>query len=119
MRLIEGSRKAHLACSPAGHIIGVIHEMFVVDGSDWTVRDGGAHGVFQHSNPNERDGPIRDLLVAGGDDLQERKKLLVKAADAVVVLPGGPGTWDEVRFLIKYDYLSTDCSNFFFRSSVY
>jgi predicted Rossmann-fold nucleotide-binding protein len=36
-------------------------------------------------------------LVAGGDDLQERKKLLVKDAEALVVLPGGPGTWDEVR----------------------
>lgn len=77
-----------------GHIVGVIHEMFVVDGSDWCVRDGGAHKVF--SSPKERDGPIREMLVAGGDDLQERKKLLVQGADALVVLPGGPGTWDEV-----------------------
>lgn len=83
------------AASGNGHIVGVIHEMFVVDGSDWCVRDGGAHKVFQ--NPSERDGPIRELLVAGGDDLQERKKLLVKDAEALVVLPGGPGTWDEVR----------------------
>lgn len=36
------------------------------------------------------------MLVASGPDLQERKKLLVKDADALVVLPGGPGTWDEL-----------------------
>ena len=77
-----------------GHIVGVIHEMFIVDGNDWCVRDGGAHSVF--SNPQERDGPIREIVVAGGDDLQERKRLLVQGADALVVLPGGPGTWDEV-----------------------
>jgi predicted Rossmann-fold nucleotide-binding protein len=81
-----------------GHIVGVIHEMFVVDGSDWCVRDGGAHEVFR--NPNDRSGPIREILVAGGDDLQERKRLLVEGADALVVLPGGPGTWDEVSIVI-------------------
>jgi len=32
----------------------------------------------------------------GGDDLQERKKFLVACADALIVLPGGPGTWDEL-----------------------
>ena len=81
-----------------GHIVGVIHEMFVVDGSDWCVRDGGAHHVFQNSSV-VRDGPLREMIVAGGDDLQERKKLLVKGAHALVVLPGGPGTWDEVSGL--------------------
>lgn len=79
-----------------GHIVGVIHEMFVVDGSDWCVRDGGAHEVFQNVSSAAREGPLREMIVAGGDDLQERKKLLVKGADALVVLPGGPGTWDEV-----------------------
>ena len=85
------------AASGNGHIVGVIHEMWVVDGSDWSanVVDAGAHDVF--TNPANREGPIRELLVAGGDDLQERKKLLVKGADALIVLPGGPGTWDEVR----------------------
>lgn len=33
---------------------------------------------------------------SGGEDLQERKKILVEGADALLVLPGGPGTWDEV-----------------------
>ena len=28
--------------------------------------------------------------------MQERKKLLVEHADALLVLPGGPGTWDEL-----------------------
>jgi len=89
-----------------GHIVGVIHEMWVVDGADWTVRDGGAHSVF--SSPTERDGPIREMLVAGGDDLQERKKLLVQGADALVVLPGGPGTWDEVSLFYRAE--ETDAS---------
>jgi len=84
------------AAAGNGHIIGVIHEMFVVDGSDWCVRDGGAHNVFHKTNPDERQGPLREILVAGGEDLQERKKLLVQGADALVVLPGGPGTWDEL-----------------------
>ena len=50
------------------------------------LRDGGAHDVFAN----------REMLVAGGTDLQERKRLLVKDADALIVLPGGPGTWDEL-----------------------
>mmetsp|Transcript_28236 Transcript_28236/g.67967 ORF Transcript_28236/g.67967 Transcript_28236/m.67967 type:complete len:193 (-) Transcript_28236:516-1094(-) len=68
-----------------GHIVGVIHEKFVVDGSDWFE---GAHSVF-------RDGK-NEIVVASGNDLQERKRLLVDGADALVVLPGGPGTWDEL-----------------------
>lgn len=44
----------------------------------------------------QRSGSIRELLVAGGGDLQQRKKLLVANTDAVIVLPGGPGTWDEL-----------------------
>ena len=105
-----------------GHLVGVIHEMFLVDNGDHVDgasymnkknddddirRDGSAHYAFDvdkatndsssSSNPStQRDGPIREILVAGGDDLQERKRLLVKNADALVVLPGGPGTWDEV-----------------------
>lgn len=63
-----------------GKIVGVIHEMWVIDGE--------SHSAFQSGN--------RELLIARGDDLQERKKLLVKDADAIIVLPGGPGTWDEL-----------------------
>ena len=68
-----------------GAIIGVIHEKFVVDGSDWFE---GAHSVFNTTKHR--------IVVAKGNDLQERKKLLVKDADGLVVLPGGPGTWDEL-----------------------
>jgi len=37
-----------------------------------------------------------NCFISGGNDLQERKKLLVEGADALVVLPGGTGTWDEL-----------------------
>ena len=85
-----------------GHIVGVIHEMFIVDGSDAAsiTRDGGAHSVFDNSKQTTTDstkkGPIREMLIAGGSDLQERKRLLVEGAHALAVLPGGPGTWDEL-----------------------
>lgn len=75
-----------------GHIVGVIHEMFLVDGNDFIDRDGGAHNVFK--------GTGREILIAGGNDLQERKRLLVEGAEALIVLPGGPGTWDEVSTLL-------------------
>lgn len=75
----------HGANDGNGHIVGVIHEKFVVDGSDWFE---GAHSVFREGR--------NEILVAKGNDLQERKRLLVEGADALVVLPGGPGTWDEV-----------------------
>lgn len=68
-----------------GHIVGVIHEMFVADGSDWYE---GAHAVFLKGR--------NEVRVARGNNLRERKRMLVEGADAIVVLPGGPGTWDEV-----------------------
>jgi predicted Rossmann-fold nucleotide-binding protein len=76
-----------------GHIVGVIHEMFVVDayfGDQKIVeRDGGAHEALMKSAfKKDEKGPIREILVAGGSDLQERKKMLVQNADALVVLPG-------------------------------
>ena len=83
-----------------GHIVGVIHEKFVVDGSYWFE---GAHSVFREGR--------NEILIARGNDLQERKKLLVENADALIVLPGGPGTWDEVRtffigiFIISCSYV--------------
>jgi len=51
--------------------------------------------THEDESDNEN-GPIREILVAGGNDLQERKKLLVRNCDALIVLPGGPGTWDEL-----------------------
>lgn len=95
-----------------GHIVGVIHEMWLKKSE--TLRDGGAHPVFEstenapeqqsssekkHGGPRPHpvfNGARRQMLVAGGTDLQERKRLLVDKADALIVLPGGPGTWDEL-----------------------
>jgi len=84
-----------------GHIVGIIHEMFLVDSGYFlgpneklNFDDIGTHKAFQ--SKNKETGLIREIVVAGGDDLQERKKLLVEDADALVVLPGGPGTWDEL-----------------------
>lgn len=87
-----------------GHIIGVIHEMFLVDngyGNKQVDRDGGAHRAFDtkqsSSSMNDKEiGPIREILVASGKDLQQRKKLLVDKSEGLIVLPGGPGTWDEL-----------------------
>lgn len=71
-----------------GHIVGVIHEMFLVDGNDWLERDGGAHSVFDTSrkkqSSNQDGGPHREILIAGGSDLQERKRLLVEGAEALI-----------------------------------
>jgi predicted Rossmann-fold nucleotide-binding protein len=101
-----------------GHIVGVIHEMWLQNKPH--VRDGGAHPIFQstenaapsktndettpnastastRSNPTTAwTGKKHEMLVAGGNDLQERKRMLVDKADALIVLPGGPGTWDEL-----------------------
>lgn len=81
-----------------GHIVGVVHEMFEVDGAIWTDKN---DQHFRVSKTEEPCGAVvknakRELLIASGDDLQERKKMLVKDADALIVLPGGPGTWDEL-----------------------
>jgi predicted Rossmann-fold nucleotide-binding protein len=85
------------AVSGNGHIVGVIHDMFLVDNGFFDGKEIGLHKAFNSASDGGREGPIREILVAGGDDLQQRKKFLVDKADALVVLPGGPGTWDEVR----------------------
>mmetsp|Transcript_32221 Transcript_32221/g.47611 ORF Transcript_32221/g.47611 Transcript_32221/m.47611 type:complete len:275 (+) Transcript_32221:65-889(+) len=72
-----------------GKVVGVIHEMFVKKGSSYVE---GCHDVFKQKDQDEN----VQLIVVGGKDLQERKRMLVKDADALVVLPGGPGTFDEL-----------------------
>jgi len=57
-----------------GKVIGVTHEM-------WD--NGGKHSFFQ-------------LVVASGKNLAVRKELLLEKADCFIVLPGGPGTFDEL-----------------------
>ena len=51
-----------------GRVVCVIHEMFVVDGVEFSEAD--------------------EMVVAGGDDLGERKRLLAERCDAIVVMPG-------------------------------
>lgn len=53
--------------SENGSVVGVIHQMFVLDGG--------------------KDDNISDMMVSTGDDLSERKRLLLDNADAVIVLP--------------------------------
>lgn len=62
--------------SKNGKVIGIIHESFVVD--------------------NEEDSLIDDLIISRGPDLSERKQLLIDNGDAIIVLPGGVGTFDEM-----------------------
>ncbi|KAJ8603028.1 hypothetical protein CTAYLR_001584 [Chrysophaeum taylorii] len=65
------------ACREAGgHIVCVIHERFVVDGVDFAEAD--------------------EMVVATGESLGERKRLLAAQADVIVALPGGVGTLDEL-----------------------
>eukprot|EP00948_MAST-09A_sp_MAST-9A-sp1_P000358 g358.t1 len=65
------------ACEANGGVIDcIIHERFV---------DG-----------NITPAQVRSLIVCGGPNLQCRKNLLLHNVDALVTLPGGPGTWEEL-----------------------
>ena len=60
-----------------GISIGVIHSKWVVDIDEMQ------HGMTK-------------MIVADGDNLVERKRLLFENSDCFVSLPGGPGTFDEL-----------------------
>mmetsp|Transcript_48042 Transcript_48042/g.77512 ORF Transcript_48042/g.77512 Transcript_48042/m.77512 type:complete len:234 (-) Transcript_48042:59-760(-) len=62
--------------SHGGKVVGVIHEMFVVDGEEHT--------------------GVSEMLLAGGANLAQRKRLLMQGCDALIALPGGVGTFDEL-----------------------
>lgn len=62
--------------SLGGKIVGIIHVSFV---------DGGGGDTL-----------IADMIVAKGDDLTQRKRLLRDSADCMIVLPGGVGTFEEL-----------------------
>ena len=65
------------ACrAEGGKIVCVIHELFCVDGVEFKGAD--------------------EMIVARGDDLGERKRLLASRADVILALPGGVGTLDEL-----------------------
>jgi uncharacterized protein (TIGR00730 family) len=62
--------------SKGGRIIGVIHEVFLPG--------------------NQTTGRFEQLLIASGPTLTDRKRLLYENCDAIIVLPGGVGTFDEL-----------------------
>ena len=67
--------------SKQGKIIGVIHEMFLVDSGE--------------------DKMIQDLIISRGKDLSERKQLLISNANCLICMPGGVGTFDELWHCIR------------------
>ena len=82
------------ARSKNGKIVGVIHEKFCVDwDEDKLITDmikvkGNSPHIFVIIS--------RSLTsFYEGDDLGERKQLLLDNADCLIVLPGGVGTFDE------------------------
>ena len=50
---------------------------------------------------DELQGGLTSLLVAEGPTLAQRKKMLCETADCFVILPGGPGTYDEMWEVIS------------------
>ena len=76
------------ALGAGGTVEGVIHRMWMPAGADGENRD-------------ELQGGLTSLLVADGPTLAERKKLLCDNADCFVILPGGPGTYDEMWEVIS------------------
>lgn len=67
----------NVACRNAnGKILGIIHQKFLDLG-------GG-------------DTEITNMIVCKGDDLVERKQLLMQKSDCILSLPGGPGTFSEL-----------------------
>lgn len=77
-----------------GDAVGVIHKMFLVDGGDWM--DGSAEVFRRKGGKKGGYSGNAEILVADGEDLQQRKKMLANGADAIIVLPGGTGTFDEL-----------------------
>ena len=65
-----------------GQIVGIIHEKFCVD--------------------NDEDRKISNMIRAGGDNLDERKQLLMDHSDCFLVLPGGTGTFDELWDVVSH-----------------
>ena len=107
-----------------GKVVGVIHEMFIKDKDRGISRrsnnsssssnddrsnnrsNGNANSSKRKSLWFEGCAPVfkncksSELIVVGGDSLQQRKKNLVENIDALLVMHGGPGTFDEVIQLI-------------------
>lgn len=75
-----------------GIIYGVLHEMFLdINGKIINLED-----FF----PPSKDKENVSVVFAKGDDLQQRKRMLLENSNGIIVLPGGPGTWDELCEMI-------------------
>ena len=65
------------ARTAGGKVIGVCHRMFV---------DGEIQDLFEGF----------ELVLTGGEGLEERKRALAVRADCFIALPGGPGTCERL-----------------------
>ena len=61
----------------------------------------GYSGMPEGGKKDELQGGLTSLLVADGPTLAQRKKMLCETADCFVILPGGPGTYDEMWEVIS------------------
>ena len=68
-----------------GKVIGVIHEM-------WMPKTGKSDELHK---------AITNLKIASGNNLSERKEMLKADADGFIVLPGGPGTYEEFLEIVS------------------
>jgi uncharacterized protein (TIGR00730 family) len=80
---------AQRGCIDAGgEVVYIVHQQFVDGGSAST----GGKGV-------------KEVICAEGDDLTERKRLLVDYGDGIIICPGGVGTWDEFWDVVSHKSL--------------
>lgn len=81
---------AQQGCIEAGgEVIYVVHQKFI---------DGGSVDVNAKG--------VKEVICAQGDDLTERKRLLVDYSDAIMICPGGVGTFDEFWDIVSHKSLS-------------
>jgi hypothetical protein len=81
---------AQKGCIEAGgEVIYVVHQKFI---------DGGSVDVNAKG--------VKEVVCAKGDDLTERKRLLVDYSDAIMICPGGVGTFDEFWDIVSHKSLS-------------
>ena len=84
LRITQGACNAGSLSVEGGVVEGVIHKLWMHNGEKDEMQQG-----------------MTVLHVADGPTLTERKKLLCKTSDAFLVLPGGPGTYDELWEVIS------------------
>lgn len=79
---VGGMGALNAAIAARGGVIeGIIHRRWVVDEADFAMSEAVSGSK---------------MVVVDGDDLAERKRTLRATSDCILVLPGGPGTWDEL-----------------------